>query len=75
MPTVKRAAQLSRDLSFENLPENALRAIHLWGPCFCEYLDGETCTSCIHAQEIEAKGLDWEAEFQRAVEVGEAVLL
>jgi hypothetical protein len=54
---------------------DAWRAALQWGPCFCQALGGETCPSCSHAQSIEAAGLDWEAEYEKAVQAGEAIPL
>jgi hypothetical protein len=61
-------------LSLKDLPE-AWKALLQWGPCLCQALAGETCPSCSHAQRIAAEGLDWEAEYDKAIQAGEAILL
>ncbi len=61
-------------LSLKDLPDS-WKALLQWGPCFCQVLGGETCPSCSNAQRIAAEGLDWEAEYERAIQAGDAILL
>jgi hypothetical protein len=61
-------------LSLSDLPDN-WRAVLSWGPCFCQGLGGETCPSCANAARLDAAGLDWEGEYERAVQTGEALRL
>jgi hypothetical protein len=63
----------SRRLATKDLPDD-WRLLLQWGPCFCPVLDGETCPSCANAQRITAAGLDWCAEYERAIEAGDAIL-
>lgn len=41
-----------------------------WGPCICA--GKNECESCVNANEIELNGLDWDEEFNKAMERGEA---
>jgi hypothetical protein len=61
-------------LSLDELPES-WRAVLQWGPCFCSGLGGQTCPSCANAARLEAAGLDWETEYEDAIEAGEALRL
>jgi hypothetical protein len=60
-------------LSTKDLPDN-WRLLLQWGPCFCLVLDGETCPSCANAERITAAGLDWSAEYEKAIDAGDAIL-
>jgi hypothetical protein len=51
------------------------RQILQWGHCVCIVLDGDTCPSCVNSQRIEAAGLDWLTEYEKAILAGEAILL
>lgn len=59
-------------LSLSDLPDD-WHAVLSWGPCFCQGLSGETCPSCANAARLEAAGLDWEDEYERAIQAGEAL--
>ena len=61
-------------LSVEDLSEN-WRYVLQWGPCFCRALVREKCPSCANSQRIEVAGLDWETEYEKAIEVGDAIRL
>jgi len=61
-------------LSLNDLPDS-WKALLQWGPCFCQALAGETCPSCNHAEHLDAAGLDWETEYERAISAGEAIRL
>ena len=61
-------------LSVEELPEN-WRSVLQWGPCFCVALRGEKCPSCVNSQRIEGAGLDWQTEYEKAIDAGEAIQL
>ena len=60
-------------LSTKELPDD-WRTLLQWGSCFCLVLDGETCPSCANAERITAAGLDWSAEYEKAIEAGDAIL-
>lgn len=51
------------------------RAVLQWGPCLCQAMDGETCPSCANAKRIEDAGLDWQVEYDRAIQAGDAIPL
>jgi hypothetical protein len=68
-PTMSPAMRLST----KDLPAG-WRTLLQWGPCFCLVLKGETCPSCANAERITAAGLDWCAEYEKAVEAGDAIL-
>jgi hypothetical protein len=77
MPTATTSARrrLAIRLSFAELPNN-WRALLKWGPCLCQALaPGETCLSCINVDHIEACGLIWEDEYNRALEAGETIVM
>jgi hypothetical protein len=61
-------------VSVKELPEG-WRELMQWGPCFCQALDGEQCPSCANAKRIEAAGLDWQAEYEKAIQAGTAIPL
>jgi hypothetical protein len=61
-------------VSVKNLPED-WRELLQWGPCFCAALAGEDCPSCANAERIEAAGLDWQAEYEKAIQAGKAIQL
>lgn len=61
-------------LSLVELPDS-WRLVLQWGPCFCSALDGDTCPSCANAQRITVAGLDWCAEYEKAIQAGTAILL
>ena len=61
-------------LSLKDLHDN-WRTLLQWGPCFCQALAGERCPSCVNAQRIEAAGLEWVTEYEKAIEAGNAILL
>ena len=46
-----------------------------WGPCFCPALAGERCPSCDNSRRIEAAGLDWQTEYEKAIQARTAILL
>jgi hypothetical protein len=54
---------------------DAWRSVLQWGPCLCHAMDREICPSCTNARRIEDAGLDWQAEYDRAIQAGEAILL
>ncbi len=60
--------------SLKDLPDS-WKALLEWGPCFCQALAGETCPSCSNAQQLDTAGLDWEAEYERAIGAGKAIRL
>jgi hypothetical protein len=51
------------------------RELLQWGPCFCAALAGEPCPSCDNSQRIEAAGLDWQTEYEKAIQAGTAIPL
>jgi hypothetical protein len=61
-------------LSVEELPEN-WRSVLKWGPCFCRALVRAKCPSCTNSQRIEIAGLDWETEYEKAIDAGDAIRL
>jgi hypothetical protein len=61
-------------LSLDQLTD-AWRSVLQWGACLCEAMDRETCPSCANAKRIEDAGLDWQVEYDRAIQAGEAILL
>lgn len=73
-PNIQREGALRIQVSLADLP-NSWRAILRWGPCFCRALDGETCRPVPMQSHINAGGLDWETEYERAINAGEAIRL
>lgn len=61
-------------VSVKDLPD-VWQELLKWGPCFCPVLIGETCPSCANAKRIEAAGLDWQAEYEKAIRAGTAIPL
>lgn len=61
-------------VSVKELPEG-WRELLQWGSCFCEALVGEQCPSCANAERIETAGLDWQAEYEKAIRAGRAIPL
>jgi hypothetical protein len=61
-------------LKLSNLPDD-WRQVLQWGQCVCIAMEGETCPSCSNSQRIEAAGLDWSTEYEKAIQAGEAILL
>lgn len=61
-------------LTVEELPAKWI-AVLRWGPCLCEAMNAATCPSCANAQQIADSGLDWQAEYAKAIEAGEAIWL
>jgi hypothetical protein len=77
MPTAKTQSlrRVHIQLSFDELPDT-WRALLKWGPCLCQALKpGEKCLSCLNVDEIEATGLIWEDEYNRALEAGETIIM
>ena len=66
MPTAKTQSlrRVHIQLSFDELPDT-WRALLKWGPCL----------SCLNVDEIEATGLIWEDEYNRALEAGETIIM
>jgi hypothetical protein len=46
-----------------------------WGPCLCKATEPDTCPSCATAKRIEDAGLDWDTEYDNAIQAGEAIVL
>ena len=61
-------------MSFEHIASREGGMYTIWGPCFCtsEHPFGMNgvCMSCVNANRIESKGLDWDEEYGKAAKNG-----
>lgn len=39
-----------------------------WGPCFCPSDESWECPACKNAEDLEAQGLDYDEEYEKAAQ-------
>lgn len=57
---------MSEEFVYMGIAFNSGLLFSQWGPCICG--GNSECKSCINANEIELSGLDWDEEFNKAMD-------